>query len=111
MTGCTCPTCGSPIVADHFSFDVDSGVVVARGQFVNLPRREADILMFLLERRGKTVRKGAIFQALYTFDEATENENVVESHVSKLRKKIEPLGLIINSERFKGYTLTMGASS
>ncbi|WP_099864960.1 response regulator transcription factor [Pararhizobium haloflavum] len=72
-----------------------------------LPRRERRILEYLVANRGKRVTKGQIFNAIYgIFDEDVE-ENVVESHISKLRKKLRKrLGVDpIDSKRFLGYRI------
>ena len=57
--------------------------------------------------RGRRVTKTQIFNAIYgIFDEDVE-ENVVESHISKLRKKLrQRLGYDpIDSKRYLGYRL------
>lgn len=72
-----------------------------------LPRRERRILEFLASNSGRRVTKTQVFNAIYgIFDEEVE-ENVVESHISKLRKKLrEKLGYDpIDSKRFLGYRL------
>jgi DNA-binding response OmpR family regulator len=72
-----------------------------------LPRRERRILEYLAANRGRRVTKTQVFNAIYgIFDEEVE-ENVVESHISKLRKKLrERLGQDpIDSKRFLGYRL------
>jgi DNA-binding response OmpR family regulator len=72
-----------------------------------LPRRERRILEFLADNRGRRVTKTQVFNAIYgIFDDEVE-ENVVESHISKLRKKLrERLGYDpIDSKRFLGYRL------
>ena len=77
------------------------------GTAINLPRRERRILEFLIANRGRRVTKTQIFNAVYgIFDEHVE-ENVVESHVSKLRKKLrQRLGYDpIDSKRFLGYCI------
>jgi DNA-binding response OmpR family regulator len=74
---------------------------------VPLPRRERRILEYLAGNRGRRVTKTQVFNAIYgIFDEEVE-ENVVESHISKLRKKLrERLGHDpIDSKRFLGYRL------
>ena len=78
-----------------------------RGEAMSLPRRERRILEYLVKNRGRRVTKTQIFNAIYgIFDEQVE-ENVVESHISKLRKKLrERLGYdIIESKRYLGYCL------
>ncbi len=72
-----------------------------------LPRRERRILEFLAANCGRRVTKTQVFNAIYgIFDDEVE-ENVVESHISKLRKKLrERLGHDpIDSKRFLGYRL------
>jgi DNA-binding response OmpR family regulator len=72
-----------------------------------LPRRERRILEYLVANRGRRVTKQQIFNAIYgIFDEDVE-ENVVESHISKLRKKLRKrLGFDpIDSKRFLGYLI------
>ncbi|MCO5162604.1 MAG: response regulator transcription factor [Mesorhizobium sp.] len=72
-----------------------------------LPRRERRILEYLASNSGRRVTKAQVFNAIYgVFDEDVE-ENVVESHISKLRKKLrEKMGFDpIESKRFLGYRL------
>ena len=78
-----------------------------KGDAFPLPRRERRILEHLVVNRGKRVTKAQIFNAIYgIFDEQVE-ENVVESHMSKLRKKLRrKLGYDpIDSKRYLGYCL------
>ncbi|WP_026606650.1 response regulator transcription factor [Methylocapsa acidiphila] len=78
-----------------------------KGSILPLPRRERRILEFLVHNRGRRVSKAQIFNSIYgIFDENVE-ENVVESHISKLRKKLRrQLGYDpINSVRYLGYRL------
>lgn len=77
------------------------------GSVFPLPRRERRILEFLASHRGRRVTKAQIFQSIYgLFDDEVE-ENVVESHVSKLRKKLRHrMGYDpIDSKRYLGYCL------
>lgn len=77
------------------------------GEVFPLPRRERRILEYLVANRGRRVSKTQIFNAIYgIFDEDVE-ENVVESHISKLRKKLrKKLGHDpIDSKRFLGYCI------
>jgi len=79
------------------------------GEPLPLPRRERRILEYLASNNGRRVTKTQVFNAIYgIFDDEVE-ENVVESHISKLRKKLrEKLGHDpIDSKRFLGYRLIM----
>lgn len=100
-----CPVCGGTIPVDRFTFAREAGILVEGARYVALPRREADILSILIDRPGKRISKQTLFELLYSVDDEPETTAVVESHVSKLRRKILPLGLDIIGERFVGYML------
>ncbi|KAB0679898.1 response regulator transcription factor [Aureimonas leprariae] len=75
------------------------------GKAMMLPRRERRILEYLISNRGRRVSKQQLFSAIYgVFDENVE-ENVIESHISKLRKKLKMrLGYDpVSSMRYLGY--------
>ncbi|MCU4179526.1 winged helix-turn-helix domain-containing protein [Bosea sp. BH3] len=77
------------------------------GDVMSLPRRERRILEFLVRSRGRWVTKTQVFNEVYGLFDAEVDEAVVESHVSKLRKKLrERLGYDpVQSKRYLGYTI------
>lgn len=81
------------------------------GEIFPLPRRERRILEFLASAEGRRVSRAQIFNATYgVFDDSIE-ECVVESHISKLRRKLrDALGYDpIDSKRYLGYRLVLEA--
>lgn len=77
------------------------------GRTLVLPRRERRILEYLAANRNRRVSRNQIFNAVYgLFDEEVE-ESVVESHISKLRKKLRTvLGYDpIDTKRYLGYQI------
>jgi len=76
------------------------------GEPLVLPRRERRILEFLVLNAGKRVTKSQIFNAIYGLFDEDVDECVVESHVSKLRKKLrQRLGYDpIDAKRYLGYS-------
>lgn len=80
------------------------------GEIFVLPRRERRILEFMVARTGKRVTKTQIFNAIYGIFDDMVDECVVESHVSKLRKKLrQRLGYDpIDSKRYIGYIFELG---
>jgi two-component system, OmpR family, flagellar system response regulator FtcR len=72
-----------------------------------LPRRERRILELLAAHRGKWLTKQQVFSATYGLFDDQVQENVVESHISKLRRKLaaaletDP----IESKRYLGYRI------
>lgn len=80
---------------------------VVAGETLLLPRRERRILEFLMSKSHCRVSKAQIFHAVYGLFDDGIDENVVESHISKLRKRLrERLGYDpIDSKRFLGYRI------
>ena len=85
----------------------DGRQATACGAPLRLPRREWRILEYLAASHGRRVTRTQIFNAIYGLQDDETEECVVESHVSKLRKKLRAgLGYDpIDSQRFLGYQL------
>jgi two-component system, OmpR family, flagellar system response regulator FtcR len=77
------------------------------GRAITLPRRERRILQYLASNKGRRVTRAQIFSAIYGLLDENVEECVVESHISKLRKKIRlEIGYDpIDTQRFLGYQL------
>jgi DNA-binding response OmpR family regulator len=80
---------------------------LVRGEPLELPRRELRILEFLVAANGRRVTKTQIFSAVYGVFDQSIDETVVESHISKLRRRLrDRLGYDpIESLRHLGYRL------
>ena len=68
------------------------------------------ILEYLVEHKGCRVTKTQIFNSVYGLFSEDVDENVVETHISKLRKRLRHrLGRDpIDSQRYLGYRLVSG---
>ena len=77
------------------------------GEVLPLPRRERRILEYFVNNKGRRITKSQIFNSIYGIFDENVDENVVESHISKLRKKLKHrLGFDpIDSKRYLGYCL------
>ncbi|WP_320143806.1 response regulator transcription factor [uncultured Cohaesibacter sp.] len=75
------------------------------GEALELPRRERRILEYLVKNRDRRVSRAQIYNAVYGLLNEDVEETVVESHISKLRKKLKlRLGYDpIDSKRYLGY--------
>ena len=86
-----------------------------KGVPLQLSQRERRILEYLVNNRGRRVNKAQILNSIYGFFDGNVKENVVESHINKLRKVLRrQLGYDpINSVRYLGYRLdeSIGGSS
>ncbi len=83
------------------------------GRSFPLPRRERRILEYLASNGDRRATRSQIYNAVYGLFEQDVEECVIESHISKLRKKLRKvLGYeIIDSKRFLGYRLEAPASA
>ncbi|TCD16214.1 response regulator transcription factor [Oricola cellulosilytica] len=82
------------------------------GRSFALPRRERRILEYLASNGDRRATRTQIYNAVYGMFEQDVEECVIESHISKLRKKLrKALGYeVIDSKRFLGYRLDAQAA-
>ena len=94
------------ITAGRLSFEVSHMETAVDGKAVILPRRELLVLAALMKRIGRTVTREALANAVYSFD-AEIQSNALDSHVSRLRKKLTELdaGVAIHTIRGIGYLM------
>lgn len=88
------------------TYDPAAGTASAADRPFELTRREASLLELLLRRAGQVVRREAIEDGLYTFDQPV-TPNAVEAIVSRLRRKLEEVdaGVDLHTVRGVGYIL------
>jgi len=81
-------------------------MVVHGGRFALLTGSEMGILHALAEVFPRVLSKGAAMDALYSTRPDQEPEaKIVDVFICKLRKKIEPLGIFIDTSWGNGYAL------
>lgn len=87
-------------------FDLSSEDVSVGGERLELSRREIRVLATLLHRRGRTVLREALEQAVYGFDDDVQS-NTLDSHISRVRRKLSDsdAGVEIHAIRGVGYLL------
>lgn len=96
---------------DEISIFCDGSDPLVRGERLALPRRELRILECLAASQPRRVTKTQIFNAVYGIFDHDIGENVIESHISKLRRRLRfRLGYDpIESQRHLGYRLVCRA--
>jgi two-component system OmpR family response regulator len=92
------------IVMGRFVLDTHNHQVLLDGQAINQSVREYDLLEILLIQAGKVVSKDRIAQRLAVDGDAL-TDNAVEIYIHRLRKRIEPYGVVIRTVRGLGYLL------
>ncbi len=94
----------SEIEFGQLRYDMATRSVTADGQPLNLSSRELGVLEALLMRAGKAVAKEALMEKLCSWDEDL-GSNAIEVYVHRLRKKLEPYGVEIQTVRGLGYMI------
>lgn len=86
--------------------DLVSRTVVYAGNEVELLPREYRILEYMIRREGQVVSRTMLFEAVWNY-RVGERTNVIDVHISRLRKKLDPTGTapIIHTVRGSGYVL------
>lgn len=85
--------------------DTASGDAMRGGEPLGLTATEWKLLSYLAAQRGRTVSKTQILTQVWGYD--AYDENLVEVHISALRKKLEEHGpRILQTRRGIGYVLT-----
>lgn len=85
------PRAQTVIEIGALSFDTAARAARYEGKEIDLSRREADLLELLMRRAGTVVRRAAIEDALYSFNEPV-TPNAVEAAMSRLRRKLDEAG-------------------
>ncbi len=88
------------------SLDMNDGSVSCGGGRAELTKNEFRILRTLLENRGKIVSRDALMLRLWN-DDCFVEENTLTVNVTRLRKKLETLGLtdVIVTKPGSGYVI------
>ena len=92
------------IVLGGLAFDRGHRTAEIDGIALDLPRRELLVLEALILRSGRVVTRQTLEQAVYGYDDEIAS-NTLDSHISRLRRKLEPAGLEIHALRGIGYLL------
>lgn len=90
-------------------FDPVSGEASVGGERLELPRREIRVLGALARRLGRTVLRESIEMAVYGFDDGVHS-NSLDSHVSRLRRKLADAGAGVEIHAIRGVGYLMRES-
>lgn len=90
----------------NLSFDLISRSAIVNGNVISIPRRELAILEALIRRAGRVVQRDSLEASVYSIDNAL-GSNAIDSHVSKLRKRLREVdsNVTIRTIRGIGYML------
>jgi DNA-binding response OmpR family regulator len=92
-----------PLVNGPLQLDLGQGALLG-GVPLDLPQRELSVLEALMQRPGQVVQKSRLSQKLGDRNGAL-GSNAVEVYVHRLRRKLEPAGIVIRTIHGVGYAL------
>jgi two-component system OmpR family response regulator len=81
----------------------DDGLLRFRGAWVDLPPVERVLASALVERFGAVVGRDTLVRRAWTDGRPTRN--TLDVHMSRLRRRIAPVGLGVHTVRSRGYLL------
>jgi DNA-binding response OmpR family regulator len=83
------------------------GVLHHHDSWVALPPVEARLMTALLDRAGAVVSRETLARA--GWPQGSPGRNALDVHVLRLRRRVDPLGLVIRTVRSRGYLLESGS--
>jgi two-component system, OmpR family, alkaline phosphatase synthesis response regulator PhoP len=86
----------------HLVADFDAVSVAVDGVAVRLTRREFELLRFLVENRNRVLSRERLLERVWGYDRFIETRSV-DVHVGRLRAKLGPAGLQIETVIGLGY--------
>ena len=89
-------------------FDPLSGTLSRGDQVLDLKNREIRLLEVCARNPGQILSKAHLMDRLFSYD-AVVTENAIEVYVGRLRRRIEAVGLRIETVRGLGYRIETGA--
>jgi two-component system OmpR family response regulator len=97
---------GGASVLSHGALQLDTAGrrATLNGASLDLSARELGVLEVLMHRSGRVVNKEQLAEQLYGWDEEV-GANAIEVYVHRLRRKLEPAGVVIRTIRGLGYLL------
>lgn len=86
--------------------DTRSRRVFRGGDFLPLPPKEYEMLLFLMQNKGRVYSREQLLIRFWGYD-FDGNERVVDNHIKKLRKAMGSCGCTIETVRKFGYRLSV----
>lgn len=92
----------SELVVGGIRVDREAHAVFVDGEEIYLSLKEYDLLLYLMENRGATLNREKILDNVWNYDYFGD-ARTIDTHVTKLRKKLGPWGDMLQTVRGVGY--------
>lgn len=87
-------------------FDKNQMAFFLNGERINLTATEFKMLLYMAERKGKTLSRKEIYEVIWGYGD-TVNSRTLDTHMMRLRLKLGDYSDIIQTFRGKGYVVTL----
>lgn len=105
-----CPCCGQPLPENSDMRIDEAGFIVRAGRFATLTRQELTILLALKNVAPRVRSKEQLMADLYWSENEDPEIKIIDVWICKLRKKLQPLGVVIETIWGRGYRLVSTAA-
>lgn len=105
---CTCPVCGSHLPDDAFIVDLYENVAIRNGLAVRMSPLETAILYLLWQSRPAVVDYEKVISGAWGANQPADVRACLTVIMSRLRRKIAPLGIQIRVAYGRGLYLFAG---
>ena len=98
------------IIFDNLNVNIQDMIVKANDHFVNLTRKEYDLLLYFISNKNKVVTKESILDHLWDNQpNVTDNYDLIYVHIKNLKKKLTEKGCpeYISSVYSLGYRFSL----
>ncbi|WP_333900151.1 winged helix-turn-helix domain-containing protein [Agrobacterium pusense] len=102
---CNCPTCGQTLPAGLFAVDIESRIIIAGNKFAALTAQEMEIFSELYRKPGAVKSRERLLACIAPIAGEEQQIKIVDIFILKLRKKLTPLSVSIQTVRGSGYRL------
>ena len=100
-------TARNNIALGAVTFDLLAGILRRGDEALELRSREIRLLEVFARNPGMILSKSHLMDRLFSYDNFV-TENAIEVYVGRLRRRIEPMGLRIETVRGEGYRIETG---
>lgn len=92
---------GNYIELPHLNIDRDKYIVVIQNKTIQLPKKEMELLYFLVKNKGKVFTREQLIDYIWGIDFFGDTRTI-DVHIKRIREKLEPIKHLYNIKTIWG---------
>lgn len=96
---------GAVIKVGSLEIDLTTRTLTNNGEPVSLTKTEFAILAYLAKNKNNYFNRRQIYQEVWASGDRNDNDRIVDTNISRLRKKLGDAGALIVNKSGMGYTI------